>query len=152
MDQLDCRILEAVQNDFPLCENPYQVIADKLQISCDQLWDRLSKLLDNGLIRRIGASLDSRRLGFCSTLAAVSVEPDFVEKASEVIGAFVEVTHSYLREDDFNIWFTIIAPDQAGIENILEQIRSALSLKSFQILNLPMKHMFKLNTRFDISP
>ena len=151
MDQMDCRILEAVQNDFPLCENPYRFIADKLQISRDQLWDRISRLIDKGLIRRIGCSFDSRKLGFCSTLAAVKVSDDLVERASEVIGAFAEVTHSYLRKDDFNIWFTIIAIDQDRIENILEQIRSTLSLESSQILNLPMKRMFKLNARFDIS-
>jgi len=101
-----------------------------------------------GVIRRIGASLDSRKFGFYSTLAAVSVEANLVDKAAEVIGRFPEVTHSYLRRDDFNIWFTIIAADEDKIEYILERIRSALSLKSSQVLNLPMKRLFKLDARF----
>ena len=152
MDKLDYEILEVLQNNFPLAERPYDIIADKLNISIAQLWDRFEKLMSDGIIRRIGASLDSRKLGFCSTLVAVSVEPDMVDKASEIIGDFVEVTHSYLRSDRFNIWFTLIAVDNTRIEYILEQIRSSLSLDSSQVLNLPVKQLFKLDARFNVSP
>lgn len=152
MDELDGRILEVLQADFPLSQRPYEILADKLQIGDDMLWGRIQKLIAEGLIRRIGASLDSRKLGFCSTLAAISVRPDLIEQAAEIIGQFPEVTHSYLRKDDFNIWFTVIAVDEEKIEHILEQISSALSLESSQVLNLPVKRMFKLNTRFNILP
>lgn len=152
MDELDCRILEALQNDFPLSPRPYEVISDKLKIPCEQLLARLQSLLAKGLIRRIGASLDSRKLGFCSTLAAISVEDSIVEQASEIIEKFPEVTHSYLRSDRFNIWFTIIAPDNERLEDIIKEIQSALSLESSQILNLPVKRLFKLNACFNISP
>ena len=148
MDELDWRILEALQNDFPLSPRPYETIARQLKIHSGELWNRLDRLMAEGVIRRIGASLDSRKFGFYSTLAAVSVEADLVDKAAEVIGQFPEVTHSYLRKDEFNIWFTIIAADEDKIEYILERIRSALSLKSSQVLNLPMKRLFKLDTRF----
>jgi DNA-binding Lrp family transcriptional regulator len=100
------------------------------------------------MIRRLGASLDSRKLGFSSTLAAVSVDADAVDRAAEVIGGYHEVTHSYLRDHDFNIWFTIIAPDARRIEVILEEIRTGLSLSASQVLNLPMTRVFKLDARF----
>jgi len=152
MDELDCRILEALQNDFPLSERPYEIIAHKLQIPCEELWDRIQKLMAEGVIRRIGASLDSRKLGFCSTLAAVRCKADLVEQAAKIIGRFPEITHSYLRNDNFNIWFTIIAIDEERIEYILEQIRISLSLESSQVLNLPVKNLFKLNARFKVIP
>ena len=123
-------------------------MAEKLHISCDQLWDRMQKLLDQGVIRRVGASLDSRKLGYRSTLAAVSVEPKSVERAAEIIGRYPEVTHSYQRDDKFNIWFTLIAVDNQRIERILEEIRSDLSLESSKILNLPVTRLFKLDARF----
>ena len=94
MDKLNCRILEALQNGLPLSERPYEILARRLQISCEQLWNKLQKLMANGMIRRIGASLDSRKLGFSSTLAAVNVKADLVERASEIIGRFPQVTHS----------------------------------------------------------
>ena len=148
MDELDRRILQGLQDDFPLSERPYEILAEALGVSCDEFWSRVQRLLDVGAIRRMGASLDSRKLGYSSTLAALSVEADRVEQAAEVIGQFAEVTHSYLRDDRFNIWFTIIAAEDERIESVLEQIRSALSLESSQVLNLPAKQLFKLDARF----
>lgn len=148
MDELDCRILHVLQSEFPLSERPYEVLARKLQISCDELWERVEKLVDQGVIRRIGASLDSRKLGYSSTLAAISVEADRAAQAAEIISRFSEVTHSYQREHQFNIWFTMIAADNERIESILEQIRSALSLEISEVLNLPAKQLFKLDARF----
>lgn len=152
MDKLDSRILQSLQENFPLCQRPYDVIAEKLQMSPDKLFDRIQSLVSRGVIRRIGVSLDSRKLGFISTLAAVRVKKELVDKAAEIIGQFDEVTHSYLRNDQFNIWFTIIAADQGRIDDILEQISSALSLANSEILNLPMKRLFKLDARFNASP
>lgn len=151
MDDLDRRILKELQNDFPLRQRPYDIVAERLKISPEELWDRIQRLLSEGVIRRIGASVDSRKFGFRSTLAAVSVEPQRVDRAAEVIGRFHEVTHSYLRDDEFNIWFTIIAPDDERIEDILEQIRTALSLERSKVLNLPVKRLFKLDARFSVS-
>jgi DNA-binding Lrp family transcriptional regulator len=151
MDKIDGQILRELQDNFPLSERPYRVIADRLQISEEELWDRIQRMLDEGLIRRMGASFDSNKFGFRSTLAAVSVEPELVYRAAEIIGQFSEVTHSYLRKDVFNIWFTIIAVDDKRIEDILEQIRTSLSLERSKILNLPVKRLFKLDARFNVS-
>jgi DNA-binding Lrp family transcriptional regulator len=151
MDKLDSQILRELQDNFPLSEKPYEVIANRLQIPKEELWDRVRLMLDKGIIRRIGASFDSNKLGFCSTLAAVSVDPELVDRASEIIGRFYEVTHSYLRNDPYNIWFTLIAIDNDRIENILEQIRVSLCLEKSKVLNLPMKRLFKLDARFHAS-
>ena len=151
MDKLDGQLLNMLQNNFPLVERPYEELSAKLEISSDQLWERVLRLVDDGVIRRFGASLNSHKFGFCSTLAAVSVKDDLAEDAAEVIGRYPEVTHSYLRNDKYNIWFTIIAPDAQRITGILEQIQSALSLGDRQILNLPMNRLFKLNACFKIS-
>jgi DNA-binding Lrp family transcriptional regulator len=148
MDELDRRILQELQEDFPLCQDPYGTVARRLKIACDELWDRIQRLLADGVIRRIGAGVDYGKLGFCGTLAAVSVKPELIDKAAAVIGAYDEVTHCYLRKDAFNIWFTVIAPDREGIERILEQIRSVLSLEPSQLLNLPATRVFKLHARF----
>jgi DNA-binding Lrp family transcriptional regulator len=150
MDKLDLRILEALQNEFPLNERPYEIIASKLGVGSDELWERVNKMIAEGVIRRMGASLDSRKLGFHSTLAAVSVESGLVEQAAEIIGQFSEVTHSYLRSGKFNLWFTLIAANEEQIASILEQIRTSLSLEGSEVLNLPMKQLFKLDARFNV--
>lgn len=151
MDKKNRRILQALQDDFPLEARPFEIVADRLHISLEELWENVQHMLDEGVIRRIGASIDSQRIGFRSTLAAVSVEPELVDRASEIIGGFHEVTHSYLRNDSFNIWFTLIAVDEKRIEEILEQIRDSLSLEKSKVLNLPVKRLLKLDARFKVS-
>ena len=151
MDEIDSLILRELQHDFPLSERPYEVVAERLQISGEQLWTRVQRMLDEGVIRRMGASFDSKKLGFSSTLAAVSVEPELVDRAAKTIGQFHEVTHNYLRHDAFNIWFTLIAADEKRIESVLEEIRTTLSLEKAAVLNLPVKRLFKLDARFDVS-
>jgi len=148
MDELDYRILDALQNEFPLSERPYEILAEKLEISGDELWRRVQGLVEDGVIRRMGASLDSRKLGYSSTLAAISVSAERVDEASDVVGGYPEVTHSYLRNDKFNIWFTVIAYDNDRIAAILEEIRSSLSLEPAAVLNLPVTKLFKLDARF----
>jgi len=151
MDELDGRILRELQHGFPLTEKPYEVLADRLDIPGEELWGRVQRMLDEGVIRRMGASFDSKKLGFSSTLAAVGVAPALVEHAGEIIGAFPEVTHNYLRNDAFNIWFTMIAVDPERIEQVLEEIRTSLSLERSAVLNLPVRRLFKLDARFSVS-
>jgi siroheme decarboxylase len=152
MDELDCRILDALQQNFPLSARPFDVLAQRLEIDSELLWRRVDVMLERGVIRRIGASFESRKLGFCSTLAAARVGPELADRAAEVIGRYPEVTHSYLRDHEFNIWFTIIATDEQRIEAILREIRTELALDASDTLNLPMKRMFKLDARFKARP
>jgi DNA-binding Lrp family transcriptional regulator len=144
VDELDRRIISQLQENFPLMENPYEMIADHLGISMEQLWQRVQ----SGVIRRMGFSIDSRKIGYCSTLAAVRVEEDRVDEASELIASYPEITHSYLREDAFNIWFTVIAADKARISAILEEISELLKLTDSDVMDLPVEKLFKLDARF----
>ncbi len=148
MDYLDARILKALQNDFPLAERPYDILAQNLHVQRSELMERIRRMTAAGIIRRIGLSLDSRRLGCSAALCAVSTPPDLADRASKSINVFPEVTHCYLRDHAFNIWFTIIARDNAEIDAILDRIRAELHLAPSQLLNLPMKRQFKLDARF----
>ena len=148
MDDLDRRILTELQDDFPLSERPYDIIASRLDIDVDTLWQRVEALLESGVIRRLGASLDSRKLGYSSTLAAICVPEPKVDEVSELLNDYVEVTHSYLREGRFNIWFTIIAANTDEIDRILSEIAAKLDLRAEDVLNAPVERLFKLDARF----
>ena len=71
-----------------------------------------------------------------------------IEAASEIIRRFSEVTHSYLRKDEFNIWFTVIAESEARIQGVLEEVRIKLNIGVSDVLDLPVKKLFKLDARF----
>ena len=152
MDSIDKAILASLQDDFPLVANPYDIIAHRLGISIEELWKRLDMLIDTGIIRRLGASINSHKFGFKSTLAAISVDPDTVARAAIIMERFPEITHCYLRKHRFNVWFTVIAINEDRIKEILEIIRSELSLDEAKVLNLPIKRMFKLDARFNVAP
>jgi siroheme decarboxylase len=152
MDELDRRILDALQQDFPLEERPFDVVAARLGVDVDLLWSRVRQMRSDGTIRRLGASLNSRKLGFASTLAAISVPAENVEQAAATVAAYSEVTHSYLRDHRFNIWFTLIARSTERIAAILDEIRTGLKLQPTEVLNLPMTRQFKLDARFSPRP
>jgi siroheme decarboxylase len=148
MDQTDKDILTALQNDFPICRRPYDVLAEKLGLSIEELWKRINIMIDSGVIRRMGASLDSKKLGYASTLAAVRIKPELLKQTSNLIGSFHEVTHSYQRDNEYNIWFTLIAESDARIDEILDRIVKKLELDESDLLNLPVLKLFKLDARF----
>ncbi len=151
MDKFDRQILDVLQKEFPLSERPYGVIAQKIGASEAEVWQRVQTLVSSGVIRRLGASLDSRKLGYASTLAAVNVMEGKIDQAADVINAYPEVTHCYQRKDAFNIWFTVIAFSEQRIMDILEEIRLAIGLTPEQILNVPVERLFKLDARFTVS-
>ena len=148
VDDIDRRIIKELQGNFPLEMNPYEVIADNLGMSVDQLWPRILALAEYGVIRRMGFSIDSRKIGYSSTLAAVRVSQDRIDEASELISEYPQITHSYLREDDFNIWFTVIADDRDRVLVILGEIRDKLNLTEDDVMDLPVEKLFKLDARF----
>jgi len=148
VEDLDRQIITELQMDFPISPDPYGIIADRLGIDTETVLQRVQSLLDSGTIRRIGVSVDSRKMGFSSTLAALRVAGSSVESASEIIDTYPEITHSYLRDDEFNVWFTVIAESPERIEDVLAELRVKLNVADPDVLNLPMKQLFKLDARF----
>lgn len=148
MDNLDRQIITELQMDFPISPDPYDIIADRLGIDTETLFQRVEALIGEGTIRRIGISVNSHKMGFSSTLAAVKVADSAVESASKIIDSYPEITHSYLRDDDFNVWFTVIAESPERIEEVLAELRVKLNITISDVLNLPMKQLFKLDARF----
>ena len=148
MDGLDRRIITELQENFPLATNPYETLAGNLGIDVDQLWERICALVESGVIRRIGLSIDSRKMGYSSTLAAIRVPAGRIDEASELIAKYPQITHSYLRDDAFNIWFTVIAENKGCVSAILKEIRLKLDLSDEDMMDLPAKKVFKLDARF----
>lgn len=134
--------------DFPISQDPYGIIADKLGVEVEVLLERVRCLLESGTIRRIGISVDSRKMGFASTLAAVRVTDDRVDFTSEIIDSYPEITHSYLRANEFNIWFTVIAESRQRVEEVIEELRVKLDIGVSDVLDLPVTQLFKLDARF----
>jgi DNA-binding Lrp family transcriptional regulator len=148
LDTTDKMILNRIQSDFPITKNPFDAIARELNLSEADVLRRLTSLKEKGIIRRIGGNFVPEKLGFVSTLCAASVPEDKVEMFAETVNSFPGVTHNYLRENDFNVWFTFIAPSMDAIEKNLADISRKTGVKG--ILNLPATRVFKIKAQFNL--
>ncbi len=148
MDADDRRLLNRIQSDFPVTAQPYQTIGRELGMREAEVLERVRRLKAAGLIRRIGGNFSPEKLGFVSTLCAARVPADEVDRFAEVVNRYPGVTHNYLRENSFNVWFTFIAPSMAEIEANLAAIRDATGVEV--IMNLPATRVFKIRAKFDV--
>ncbi|MBD5608374.1 MAG: Lrp/AsnC family transcriptional regulator [Desulfovibrio sp.] len=144
-DALDKRILDIIQSDFPLVSRPYEEIARRLDSTEKEVFDRVRKMRESGLVRRIGANYQSSRLGFVSTLCAAKAPPDKLEEFIAFVNAIPGVTHNYEREHDYNIWFTLISPSRERTAEILAEIEAKTGVRP---LNLPATRLFKIKVDF----
>ncbi|MGC9325506.1 MAG: AsnC family transcriptional regulator [Desulfomonilia bacterium] len=147
MDDIDKKILNIMNRAFPLQQRPYLHISRDLGISEDEVILRVDALKEAGIIRRIGATIDPKRIGWYSTLCAVDVPDDMMEAYVRIVNAYPEVTHNYLRQGSPNCWFTLIAPDAERAADIIAEISGSLRL---DILNLPARKVFKISVSFEL--
>lgn len=148
MNPIDKAILNRIQSDFPIEARPYQVIARELNLTEEQVLERVKALKAKGVIRRIGGNFVPHKVGFVSTLCAAKVPEDQIDAFAAVVNKYTGVTHNYQRENEFNIWFTFIAPSREEIARNLARISRDTGIKT--ILNLPATNVFKIKAQFDV--
>jgi DNA-binding Lrp family transcriptional regulator len=148
IDEINREILNTIQLDFPIHPRPYQVIAERLGILEDELIRRIREMKQDLLIRRIGGNFSPDRLGYFSTLCAARVPKDKIPLFTKTINRYSGVTHNYMRDHSFNIWFTFIAPGVDVIQANLEDISRITGVDT--ILNLPATRVFKISANFKV--
>jgi siroheme decarboxylase len=149
LTELDKRVLTEIQANFPVAPAPYSVLAERVGATEAEVHASVLGMKRDAVIRRIGAIFDSHRLGYRSTLCAIAAPPERVEEVAALIGCYPNVTHNYLREDRYNVWFTLIAESQMGIERILIEIAATTGIED--ILDLPAIRLFKIRVDFDLT-
>ncbi len=148
IDEKNKKILNNIQVNFPIHSRPYKIIAQKLDLSEDELITRIRQMKEDVLIRRIGGNFSPDRLGYHSTLCAAKVPEDKIKLFTKAINAYSGVTHNYKRDHEFNIWFTFIASSIEIIKTNLKQISKETGVKT--ILNLPATRVFKISANFKL--
>lgn len=149
MDNIDKKLLNLVQNGLPVEPRPFLTIGEKLGITEEEVICRLEKLKRETFIRRIGGIFDSKKLGYVSTLCAISVPEERIEDVSKIINEYEEVTHNYIRNHHYNMWFTIIAQSKEKIDEVIKDIKSKAEIN--RIINLPSVKLFKIRATFHIN-
>ena len=148
MDSIDKKILNIIQKDFPIVAEPFMEVAEKLGLTEDEVLERIARMKQEGIIRRIGAVFDSKKMGFVSTLSAARVPEDKLKTFVEVVNSYVGVTHNYRRNHEYNVWFTFIAPDEGTLEKSLAEIREKTGISD--IISMSATRTFKIDASFEL--
>jgi DNA-binding Lrp family transcriptional regulator len=144
LDELDKKLLNLMQGRFPIEPRPYARVAELAEVPEEEVLRRVQHLIDERIIRQVTPIFDTRALGFASMLVAAKVDPENPHRAAKIINAHPGVSHNYLRNHDFNIWFTIATePDsKLGLEGTLQVLAAEAGAES--VRQLPTLKMFKI--------
>lgn len=148
LSSLDRRILNCLQEDIAFVKRPWKAIADRLKIKEEYLLKKIVSLKRQGIIRRISGIFSPRKIDFVSTLVAAKIDPRDIRRVAGRINAYPEVTHNYKRNADYNLWFTLIAPDAQRIAQIISRIKKDKAIQ--KVAEFPAIKIFKLNVKFPV--
>src|SRR6185437_16847241 len=144
LDDVDRRLLNLMQGSFPIVSRPYAHVAGLAGISEEETMARVQHLLEKRIIRQVTPIFDTRALGYSSMLVAAKVDPENPHRAAQVINAHPGVSHNYLRNHEFNLWFTIATePDSPlGLDGTLQALAREAGAES--VRQLPTLKLFKI--------
>jgi len=104
-DEIDRALIVATQGGLPLVSEPYRALGDELGISADEVIRRLGRMLDRGVIRRIGAVPNHYAIGWTANGMTVwDVADDEVDRLGGLVGSLPFVTHCYRRPRSLPAW------------------------------------------------
>jgi DNA-binding Lrp family transcriptional regulator len=145
-DELDRRLLNDFQHDFPLVDEPYAEMARRLDTTEAEVLARLARLKQEGAISRIGAVVRPNTVGV-STLAAMAVPPERLEEVAAIVNRMPGVNHNYEREHELNLWFVATAADAEALRATLDDIEAQSGLN---VLPFPLLEDYHIDLGFDL--
>ncbi len=150
LDDLDKRLLNLMQGRFPLEPRPYAAVAREAGIAEEEALARVRQLLADRIIRQVTPIYDTRAFGYGSMLVAAKVDPEHPWRAAKVVNSHPGVSHNYLRNHDFNMWFTIAVEEDSklGLDGTLEVLAREAGAES--IRQLPTLKLFKIRMDLDV--
>lgn len=142
-------LLSALQSRFPLIAEPYAALGQEIGWQEAQVRERIAAWQESGLVRRLGAVFDSRRLGYQSALLAAKVPEERVPAVAAQLNAEPGITHNYLRDDagtGFNLWFTYTAAPDADYSAAITELARRVELPGLVVL--PATRLYKIRVEF----
>lgn len=136
MDALDRKIINLLQEGFPLTEEPYLEVAKQLEIDESDLLNRLKILLHDKTLSRFGPMYDAAKLGGDFSLVAIKVPEDRFDEVTEIVNSYSEVAHNYHRDHEFNMWYVLATETAEQIDKVNSDIENRTGLKVFNMPKL----------------
>lgn len=148
LDTLDKEILNEIQWSFPLVAEPYKELAQRFNISADEMKKRISSLKERGVLRQLSAIFDTRRLGYKSSLVAMAIDPDKLDFVAGQINRHPGVSHNYERNHEYNLWFTLATPPGTDLKTEVDKFSKLPGIRKVRLL--PTIKLFKIGVKLDM--
>ena len=150
-DELDLRILDALQLDIPLVSRPWEAVAALLDIPEAELLKRLERMSREGIVRGISPIIESRPLGItAATLVALPVPEEHIREVAGIISQYPEVSHNFQRDHHYSLWFTLSAKNEKTLHEVLQEILERTGFSRDDMLDLPTVNKIKIDVRFPL--
>lgn len=147
LDRFDRRIINRLQDGFPITAHPYRDVAAELGTTEATLLARVEALLAKGVLTRFGPMYHAERLGGGLTLAAMSIVPEDLERVVAQVNAFPEVAHNYERDHELNMWFVLATETPARIAKVIREIERATG---YLVYNMPKNEEYFVGLKFKV--
>ena len=148
-DETSLRLLDLLQDHYPLVARPYAALGEQLGISEDETLERLREARASGVIRQVCAIYDTKALGYSSALVAMRVPAEGLRRAAHVVNAHPGVSHNYRRNHDFNMWFTVAMPPGVDLDAVIDRLHVLAGAESTR--PMPTLHLFKIAVTLDMT-
>ncbi|MEZ4553099.1 MAG: Lrp/AsnC family transcriptional regulator [Dehalococcoidia bacterium] len=149
LDEMTARVLNELQDRFPLVERPYRAVGERLGISEDETLGRLREARAAGVVRQVCAIYDTKSLGYSSALVAMQVPAGRLASAAAVVNAHPGVSHNYQRNHAFNMWFTVAMPPGHDLDRVIARLHDLAGAESTR--PMPTLRLFKIGVTLDMA-
>lgn len=136
LTEKDKEIVRCLQEDLPLCPQPYQSLANRLGMSEQDLLEAINSYLEQGILRRLGAIIKHQQAGFSSNVMIVwRVPREKVEQVGTTLASFPEVSHCYERPTSpqwpYNLFSMVHASSREECEKIIANLCQTIEINDY---------------------
>lgn len=149
LDHTDRSLLNLLQSRFPLSRQPFAELGASLGLDEKEVIERIDRLKHAQVIRCIGPILDSWSLGYRSTLVAMRIPEEKLERAVRIVNEHPGVSHNYSRSDALNLWFTLAVPPGDDLKDEVQGLVDRVNPE--EVLDMPAVRVFKIGVFFDMA-
>lgn len=147
LTKLQKQLCNILQEGLPVCEKPFAQIAKVLGEDEEDVLEQVHELKNTGIIRRFRAIINYNAIGKIGTLVTAHVPQESLDEIADAVNRLEGVSHNYLRDNFYNLWFTLQAQTNEQIEKILSNLFQCFGV---EFHSLPVVRTFKLEVRFDV--
>jgi len=132
LDAIDRALIKATQSGLPVIQRPYHAIAEQIGVDPETVIERLQRMVETGVVRRIGVVPNHYALGYAGNGMSVwDVDDIHVDRLGQAVGQLDFVSHCYRRPRQppdwpYNLFAMVHGRDRDQVRKKSEQIRQLL--------------------------